>query len=155
MIKKEGNDPLIYKITRKSTNARRQSSNGNSSSSSLYNNFHNSPLSQIDSIQNDELDDDDEFDDEYQDNLKELNENEHLSLIAFDKSTTNLSNLNKLNLAANYLNNQQIKQEQIASLLHVSNESLVGAHQQATKRRLFNKKQLNKQNKRKLKLNKR
>lgn len=137
MIKKEGNDPKLYTITRKSTNARRQSSNGSSSSSSLYNNFHNSPLSQAGSIQIDELDD--EFDDDYQD-VKQFNDSgskanrldddqKHLKLFAFDNydkfdRTANLTtnNLSKLNLAANYLNQQLVKSEPFNSALYGSNE---------------------------------
>ena len=106
MIRKEGNDPLLYTITRKATNARRQSSNG-SSTSSLYNNFR-SPGSPIGSIPpNDEDFDEDDSQDKHS-HFDSKDFKEHLNLITFEKlnrsaGSTVANNLNALNLAASYL----------------------------------------------------
>ena len=136
MIEKEGNDPSLYTITRKSTIAKRQSSNqssNGSSSSSLYNNFHNSPL------MINKLDEENEFeDDDYQD-LRE-NQTSYDNYVKFDKTASlTTDNLSKLNLAANYLN-QKYNQFGNSSVL---NENAI------KKRNLLNKKhKLNKQLKR-------
>lgn len=132
MIEKEGNDPSLYTITRKSTIARRQSSNGSSSSSSLYNNFHNSP------IQNDKLDDLDENEyeeDDFQDKKDVRNLIAMDNYAEFDRTasmTTN--NLSKLNLAVDYLD-QKYKQDQFTPSFLNSSEPM----QQSFKRKMNKK----------------
>lgn len=157
MIRKEGNDPLLYTITRKATNARRQSSNG-SSTSSLYNNFQCSLGSPIGSIlQNDDEENDDFDDDDFQEDKhsqfdsKDLNE-QHLNLIAFEKlnrsaGSLTANNLNALNLAANYLD-QATANEQLSSAFFVSGDSSLMP--QSRRHPLFVPKKSNKQRKRKL-----
>ena len=147
MIHKEGNDPQLYTITRKATNARRQSSNG-SSTSSLYNNhFRQSPAtSPIGSIPNDELDEEPEYDDEFPDekhsdfDSKDLNE-QSLKLMTFESANS----LNTLNMAANYLD--RAANDPLNATFFISNESSL----QSRRHQLFMANKSNKQRKRKLK----
>ena len=148
MIRKEGNDPQLYTITRKSTNARRQSSNGSSTSSVYNNNLQNSPTSPIGSIPNDEeqedFDDDEEFPDDKHFNSKDLKE-QHLNLIAFDgleKLTKPANNLTTLNLAASYLAHAA-PGDPLNKVFFMSNESAL--IQQSRRPQLFASKKSNKQ----------